>query len=150
MPTDKLKQVVSAHNITKDGFIYSARIDAVISRKGGRVAMGSHGNNEGIGVHNELWALQMGGLTNMQALRVATLTGAEAIGIQKDVGSIEVGKIADLVILNKNPLDDIHNSREIKYVMKDGVLYDGDTLNELWPNHKKCPDWKLHDNVNKN
>jgi Tol biopolymer transport system component len=120
-----------------------ATIDARIWHQGGRVGLGSHGNIEGIGPHSELWALQMGGLTNMEALQAATIIGAEAIGIQKDVGSLEVGKIADLIVLNKNPLDDIHNSREIKYVMKDGILYDGDTLDELWPVYKKCPEWKL-------
>jgi imidazolonepropionase-like amidohydrolase len=86
----------------------------------------------------------MGGMTNLDALECATLTGAKALGIQKDLGSLEPGKIADLIILNKNPLDDIHNSREIRYVMKGGVLYDGDTLDEIWPSYRKCPDWKLH------
>jgi Tol biopolymer transport system component len=120
-----------------------ATIDAQIRHRGGRVGLGSHGNDEGIGAHNELWALQMGGLTNMEALQAATIIGAEAIGIQKDIGSLEVGKIADLIVLNKNPLDDIHNSREVRYVMKDGILYDGDTLDEIWPVYKKCPEWRL-------
>jgi len=124
-------------------FIYSATIDAQIRKAGGKVTLGSHGNDEGIGPHNELWALQMGGLSNMQALQAATIMGAKALGIQKDVGSIEAGRIADLIILNKNPLDNIHNSREIKYVMKDGILYDGNTLDEIWPVFKKCPEWKL-------
>jgi Tol biopolymer transport system component len=132
---------------TTAGFIYAANLDAQIRKQGGQVTLGSHGNDEGIGPHNELWALQMGGLTNMQALQAGTIMGAEALGIQKDVGSIEVGKIADLIILNKNPLDDIHNSREIKYVMKDGVLYDGNTLDEIWPLFKKCPEWKMHNQL---
>jgi len=121
----------------------ASKIDADIRNLGGRVTLGSHGNDQGVGPHNELWALQMGGLTNMQALQAATIMGAQALGVQKDLGSLEVGKIADLVILNKNPLEDIHNSREIKYVMKDGILYDGDTLDEIWPVKKKCPEWRL-------
>jgi len=130
-----------------DSSIFNNRIytvaDAEIRKKGGRVALGTDGNNP-IDVHNELWTLQMGGLSNLQALQAATIVGARAIGIQKDVGSIEPGKIADLIVLNSNPLDDIHNSRDIKYVMKDGILYDGDTLDELWPVYKKCPEWHLH------
>ncbi|WP_448698152.1 amidohydrolase family protein [Mucilaginibacter sp. AW1-3] len=126
-----------------DGLLTYSGIDARIRHFGGRVTLGSHGNDQGIGPHNELWALQMGGLTNMEALQAATIMGTEALGIQKDVGSIEVGKIADLVILNSNPLQDIHNSRDIKYVMKDGILYDGDNLDELWPIKKKCPEWKM-------
>jgi Tol biopolymer transport system component len=125
-------------------FMHLTRIDAKIRKASGRVTLGSHGDNQGVGVHNELWALQMGGLTNMQALQAATIMGAKALGIQKEVGSIEPGKIADLIVLNKNPLDDIHNSREIRYVMKDGILYNADNLDEIWPVYKKCPEWKLH------
>jgi imidazolonepropionase-like amidohydrolase len=125
------------------GFLNYAKLDAQFRKSGMRVTMGSHGNDPGIGAHFELWALQMGGLTNLEALQAATILGAEAIGVQKDLGSIEVGKIADLLILNKNPLDDIHNSREIRYVMKNGVLYDGDTLDEIWPVAKKLPEWRL-------
>jgi Tol biopolymer transport system component len=128
------------------GFLSPAKIDADILHKGGRLALGAHGNDEGIGSQNELWALQMGGISNMEALRAATIVGAEALGIQQDVGSIEIGKIADLILLNKNPLDDIHNSREIRDVMKDGILYDGNTLDVLWPFYKKCPEWRFKEN----
>lgn len=124
------------------GFLTPAKIDAEIHHQGGRVTLGSHGNDAGIGSQNGLWALQMGGITNMEALRVAAIMGAEALDIQQDVDSIEVGKIGDLIILSKNPLDDIHNSREIRYVMKDGILYDGNTLDILWLFYKKSLEWK--------
>jgi len=156
-PDAKLKRFTPAKDLEKitkaapadslqPGFLTPARLDARISHQGGRVTMGSHGEDKGIGVHNEIWALQMGGLTNLEALRSATILGAEGLGVQHDLGSIEVGKIADLIILNKNPLDDIHNTREIRYVMKDGILYDGDTLDEIWPTVKKCPEWRLKTN----
>jgi Tol biopolymer transport system component len=144
-PDRQLNYIVNAKPVDTagKGDLDPTIIDAEIRHLGGRVTLGSHGNDEGIGAHNELWALKMGGLTNMEALQAATIMGAEALGVQKDLGSIEVGKIADLIVLNKNPLDDIHNSREIRYVMKDGILYDGDTLDILWPFYKKCPEWRL-------
>ena len=148
---DEIKRLLNAHpfDTAHSGALYPSIIDARIRKNGGRVILGSHGNDQGIGVHNELWALQMGGLTNFEALQAATIMGAEGLGIQKDIGSIEVGKIADLLVLNKNPLDDIHNSREIRYVMKDGVLYDADTLDEIWPVAKKCPEWRLKSQLQK-
>ena len=124
-------------------FIDLSAVDAVISHRGGRVTVGAHGNDEGIGTHWELWALQMGGLTNLEALQAATIRGAEELGMQQDLGSIEVGKLADLIVLNKNPLDNIQNTLSIHDVMKGGILYDGDTLDEIWPEVKKCPEWKI-------
>jgi Tol biopolymer transport system component len=143
--SNRVKDVLNSKpdDTTDRSRLYPALIYARIRQQGGHVVLGSHGDNEGIGVHNELWALQSGGLTNMQALQESTIEGARAMGIQDDVGSIEVGKIADLIILNKNPLDDIHNSREIRYVMKAGVLFEGDTLDEVWPESKKCPVWQM-------
>lgn len=85
--------------------------------------------------HWELWMFVQGGMTPMEALRAATLWGAEYIGLGQDLGSIEPGKLADLVVLDANPLDDIKNSERIHMVMKNGFLYDDD-LNELWPEEK--------------
>ena len=67
------------------------------------------------------------------ALEVATIHGAKFIGIEKDAGSLAVGKLADLLVLDGNPLDDIRQTRNIRYVMKGGILHDAMTLDEVWP-----------------
>ena len=110
--------------------------DAKIIKNGGKVLIGSHGEFQGLGYHWEMWALASGGMGNMEVLRAATIHGAEAMGLAQDIGSIEPGKLADLLVLNQNPLDDIHNTNTIRYVMKDGELFEGDTLNQLWPVQK--------------
>ena len=108
-----------------------------IIRAGGRRGVGGHGQVQGIGCHWELWALQSGGMSPMEALRVATIFGAEAIGMQRDVGSIESGKLADLIVLDQNPLLNIRHTSTIRYVMKNGELFEGETLNQVWPAQKK-------------
>ncbi len=109
---------------------------ADIVKAGGRAGVGGHGQMQGIGVHWEIWNMQSGGMSNHDTLKVATIFGAEAIGMDQDLGSLESGKLADLIILDKNPLDDIKNTNTIRYVMKNGELFEGDTLNQVWPAQK--------------
>jgi hypothetical protein len=133
LPDNKIKELQreQAETNPDSGFLDQSRINARIKHAGGKIVMGSHGEDQGVGAHWEIWALQMGGLTNLEALETATITAAEGLGMQKDLGSLEVGKIADLIILDKNPLEDIHNSISIQYIMKAGILYDSKTLKEV-------------------
>ena len=118
--------------------LFAAQAAKVVAA-GGRVGMGSHGQLQGLGAQWEVWNIASGGMPRMDVLRVATIFGAEAIGMEKDLGSLEPGKLADLQVLDRNPLDDIRNTNTIKYVMENGRLYDGNTLDEVWPRQKPAP-----------
>lgn len=98
---------------------------------GVNINLGAHGQMQGIGAHWELWMLHQGGMSNLQALRCATINGAQYIGMGDQLGSIKEGKLADLVVLDKNPLDNIRNSETVRYTMANGRLFDAMTLDEL-------------------
>jgi Tol biopolymer transport system component len=105
---------------------------ADIIAEGGFGAIGSHGQHHGIGSHWEMWMVATA-MPPMQTLEVATMHGARFLGMQQDIGSLETGKLADLVVLNSDPRERIRNTADIRFVMKAGTLYDASTLDEIWP-----------------
>jgi imidazolonepropionase-like amidohydrolase/Tol biopolymer transport system component len=113
-----------------------------IADAGGEVQLGAHGQLQGLGAHWELWMLQQGGMTPMEALRAATIDGARYLGLEAEIGSLEKGKLADLVVLDRNPLENIRNSESIAMVMLNGRLYEARTLNEIGNRPKqRLPFW---------
>jgi imidazolonepropionase-like amidohydrolase len=101
--------------------------------------VGGHGQIQGIGYHWELWMMQSNGLSPHDALRAATIFGAEGIGFEQDIGTLEAGKLADLLVLDQDPLQNIRNSTAIQFVMKNGRLYEGPTLKEVYPRTREMP-----------
>ncbi len=126
-------------------FLNGGAGSAAIADAGGLVASGGHGQVHGLAVHWELWMLEMTGMTPHRALQAATINVATGMGMGADFGSVEVGKVADLVVLDANPLDDIRNSTAIRYVMQAGNLYDGDSLDMIWPRDEPLRPFKYVD-----
>ena len=107
-----------------------------VLRAGGKVQLGAHGQLQGLGAHWELWMLEQGGQTPLEAIRCGTIYGAQYLGLDKDIGSLEVGKLADLMVMDKNPLESIRNTSSIRYVMINGVIYDTNNMDEVYPEAK--------------
>lgn len=134
-PRNRLLELASRRQVWASEREFSFRTmgeqAAKIQRGGGLVGVGSHGELQGLGYHWELQMLEMSGMRPAEILRAATLDGARIIGVEQDLGSIEPGKLADLLVLDENPLLSVRNAGSIKYVMQNGVLYDGETLSRL-------------------
>lgn len=121
----------------QNGHILVSKTCKKLQDAGVNINLGSHGQLQGQGAQWELWMLQQGGMSNLQALRCATINGAKSLGMDAEIGSLKTGKLADLIVLDANPLDNIRNSAAIHYVMVNGRLYDAETMNEIGNYDKK-------------
>jgi imidazolonepropionase-like amidohydrolase len=117
--------------------ILIARGAKQIADAGGSVQLGAHGQLQGLGAHWEMWMLAQGGFSPIEVLRIATINGARYLGLDGEIGSLEKGKLADLVVLDKNPLENIRNTEAISMVMLNGRLYDAATMDEVGNHPRK-------------
>ena len=111
--------------------IDNARVAKQLQDAGVTVHVGAHGQREGLGAHWEMWMFAQGGMRPMDVLRAATIDGARYLAMDKDIGSLEPGKLADLIVLDRNPLENIQNTRSVRYTVVNGRIYDAATMNEL-------------------
>jgi dipeptidyl aminopeptidase/acylaminoacyl peptidase len=148
MPSGAAGGIMQIGRIRPDrpGLQLAAQQGSAVLRAGGRVAMGSHGEFGGLGSHWEMWAMAKG-MSNFDVLRSATIMGARALGHEDDFGSLKVGKLADVVVLDGNPIEDIRNTIRTRFIMKNGRLYDPMSLAEVYPRHTSSPQfWWSSDN----
>jgi imidazolonepropionase-like amidohydrolase/Tol biopolymer transport system component len=124
---NKRRQIAPEEDYVDDN---NAREAHKLAKAGVPVAIGAHGQEAGIAAHWELWSFVRGGMSPVEALAAGTIESARSLGYDKDVGSIEPGKLADLVVLDADPVADIRNSDKVSKVMMGGRLYDAGTLNE--------------------
>jgi imidazolonepropionase-like amidohydrolase/Tol biopolymer transport system component len=140
-PHDELDKWRATQFYRDDQYVFPLHAEQLTKwvEGGGRVGLGSHGEVQGVGTHWELWMMAAGGMKNHDALRAATIHSADAIGLAGDLGSLEVGKLADLLVLDQNPLEDLQHTTAIRFVMKNGRLYDAATLAEVYPRQRPLP-----------
>jgi imidazolonepropionase-like amidohydrolase/Tol biopolymer transport system component len=131
-----------------NGHIQLSKQAKKLADAGVKVNMGAHGQIQGIGAHWEIWMMQQGGMTTHEALKTATINSAQSLGFDKHIGSLEAGKLADLIVMDKNPLENIRNTESIVYTMVNGRLYDAATLSEVGNYSKPAP--KFHWELSKN
>ena len=121
----------------ENGHILTSKSLKKLSDAGVNINLGAHGQLQGLGAHWELWMLQQGGMSNYQALKCATVHGAELLGMSAQIGTLKAGKLADLIILDGNPMEDIRKTENVVYTMINGRLFDTATMNEIGNADKK-------------
>jgi imidazolonepropionase-like amidohydrolase len=149
-PPAELAQSIRRVKAPDDEFVdaASAREAHRLAKRGVLVSIGAHGQQSGIGPHWELWSFVRGGMTPVEALAAGTITSAKSLGMDGDIGSLEAGKLADLVVLDADPTADIRNSEKVRQVMLGGRLYDAATMDEVAPAAvKRSPHWWVADGV---
>lgn len=114
-----------------------ARSANELNQRGVSVNLGAHGQREGLGAHWEMWMLAQGGMTPLNVLKAATINGARYLGLDRDIGSLEVGKLADVIVIDGNPLADIRVTEKVTHTMVNGRLYDAATGDQLLPTPMK-------------
>ena len=115
----------------ENGHMQVSRSVKKLTDAGVKVNMGAHGQLQGLGAHWEIWMMAQGGMTPLEALRTATLNSATNLGLDNWIGSLQPGKFADLLVMDKNPLENIYNTESIHYTMVNGRLYDAEQMNEV-------------------
>lgn len=120
-----------ADEIYDIGFRAVSRSVKALDDRGVRINAGSHGQVAGLAFHWELQLLAEGGMSPMRILRAATVNPAWTFGMDHEIGTLEPGKLADVVVLDANPLEDIRNTNTVRYTMVNGRLYDAHTLDEV-------------------
>jgi hypothetical protein len=113
------------------GHFHNAAVAHQLHEAGVSVQIGAHGQREGLGAHWEIWMLEQGGMTPHQALQAATIDGARYIGMDKEIGSLEVGKLADFIVLDADPLQNLRDSQQVHYTVLNGRVYDAMNMNEV-------------------
>jgi imidazolonepropionase-like amidohydrolase/Tol biopolymer transport system component len=121
----------------QNGHILTSQSCKKLHDAGVRINLGAHGQLQGLGAHWELWMLAQGGMTPMEAIRSATLNGAIYLGMDQEIGSLKVGKLADLIVIDGNPLKNIYDTENIIYTMVNGRLFDAEQMDEIGSRDRK-------------
>ncbi|PKI15974.1 amidohydrolase family protein [Colwellia sp. 12G3] len=108
-----------------------AKVAKEMQDLGVEVNAGGHGQREGLAMHWEMWMMAQGGMTPLQAIRTATISPARSLGLDKDLGSLTVGKLADMIVIDGDITKDIRLSDKVTHTMVNGRLYNADTMNEI-------------------
>ena len=127
-PRSMRRELAPDHHYNHFNVVKSVK---AMNDRGITVGIGGHGQREGLAAHWEMWMMVQGGMTPLEALRAATVNPAKHLGLDKNIGSIKVGKLADLAVIDGDVLSDIRESDKIKYVMINGRLYDAESMNEI-------------------